>query len=137
MKPRLRSILLCDDVRQEISLKYIYIGAYADQVILSARPGKVNLVLACVFDNMQGGGTIEVQISLDGRKKVVTSDVPRGHAQVNAQFPVSLVISRPGNLELRWRIGTKWSDVYGWSFGFTVDAAEISDDDTIIPEATI
>ena len=58
MKPRIKDILVCDEVRDEVNGKKIFIGVYGDDIIVNALPAQLShLAFVIAVEGLSKGQT--------------------------------------------------------------------------------
>ena len=63
-----RSLILCDDIRREITGKDIIIGAYAGSIIVTEFPFTLNIAIWLEYEPEKiGGADIHLQLSYSGK----------------------------------------------------------------------
>lgn len=65
----IQTALLCEDIRQEKSNKFILIGVYAGEILVSALPTKIALCLyiSALYDSNEGDGLLWVRLRGPGQ----------------------------------------------------------------------
>lgn len=84
--------IICDDVRKEITNKFIIIGVYSNDIVFPSFPSNANLSLySDIFIRKQGDFTLNVRILLDG-KMIIGAEV---QAQNNKPEQLTSLILPP------------------------------------------
>lgn len=108
--------LICDDVRQENSGKYIFIGVYGSSIILHSTPANIKLTAVLQFDFAKVGVySIELEIMRNGKRVALfegTMNAPTiGSSLSNIPFDLT-DINTAGELSIRFReVGSRWKSV--------------------------
>lgn len=117
---RLRSAVLCDNVRSEDNGKRLLIGVYDAGVTINVVPMPLSLTLYGVFEiSGSGGKTVEFKITAPAfagqGRVVVPSDAP---SDVSAPFlaPFVCIVEQESDIRLEWKIdGGPWVGEMRWT----------------------
>jgi hypothetical protein len=125
---RLRSAILCDEIRREDNGKLFIIGCYTDGVVASQRPALLILHVLLLFDiSVPGSHHLEYRISAPGAGGtggVVTAENAAAGVCVAAVAPVPCFAEAESPICLEWRVDEgDWSEPLSWRISFAPNAA--------------
>lgn len=113
---KIESAFICDDVRQEGNGKFIFIGAYSQDILISSFPTALNLyiVISARFENANGQ-EIEIEARLSDQlalKGKLTANIAiTGFGFLPILIPLVNIMA-PGDLVIRLKAdGSKWREV--------------------------
>ena len=109
MQPKVRFVLPCDDIRQEMNGKFILIGLYSEAFVPERLPTPVRLVLA-LFVDIDEPGVYALELELRHDSATPPSAVLRLEFEASAPTkqalipipPASLLIGQPGDLTVHY-----------------------------------
>lgn len=119
--PKIEIVLVCDDVRRELSGKDILIGVYSGSIAFPILPAKMNVAFWITLRAPAPGTfTLSLRVNLPQKKPSIDMtmqldispppDKPFSDQPIVVSTPpLPLQITEPGNLELHAR----------WATGFT------------------
>ena len=86
--PEIGAVLVCDDVRKEVSNKDILIGVYAADILVPTFPAWVNIAVWLeVIPKETGSLEMSVRLSIDGKPAVIVIGL-----QMNSLSPVGVAL---------------------------------------------
>jgi hypothetical protein len=120
MLTRVRSALLCDDVRVEATQKLILIGVYGGEVVASVRPCVVPVTIALQLDTDGSGADLEIKTEGGGFGGRWNPQVPPGVSIANLQISAQIIMLEERDLRLfiRNKGDADWRSVAEWTFRF-------------------
>src|SRR6266436_9523709 len=116
---RLLNVLICDDVRREVTGKEIIIGVYGDEMMVPSLPVSLNLSLwiRVFFENAEAMYVDFAIVGEGGINLVQPQRLPIAGQQANRQMSVVLSgipiqVQMPGPVTFRWCLkGGSWEDL--------------------------
>jgi hypothetical protein len=129
-KPRLRSLILCDEVRTENTGKKLLIGVYSRDVNLGTIPSAVSFSLFFEVELYDVPSSFEIEIGglAAPQPSRATFSVPAGFTTAHLVAPVNAVIEQATTMTARWRAGKGlWSEKYEWDVRFSPDARPLDE----------
>ncbi|MFN3623681.1 MAG: hypothetical protein ACK4TP_06410 [Hyphomicrobium sp.] len=118
MSLHVKSVVLCDDIRQEKSGKFILIGAYLGTMLVSSLPARLKLswwILATPAK--KGKETIRVRLMSDGSGPIFTGELELSVGSLEEIAivlpPIPVELKKEGAFMLEWQFeGTKrWQEL--------------------------
>ncbi|TGD99105.1 DUF6941 family protein [Methylobacterium nonmethylotrophicum] len=126
----IRSVLLCDDIRQEITGKIILIGLYSTVIGLAKIPSKIRFRSAIILDIPDGGDYKMIFRLIDHSDNSIMetemelSAVEPGNNILLPGFVFGINVDKPSNIEIQYQDGG-WQTIGTWQIR-TVDEREQS-----------
>lgn len=136
MIKRVRSAILCDEVRTEDNKKLFYIGVYGHQVICSAKPAALNLTLSLQIEVDEQESKVEIRTVGDGIKRSHNLTVPGGISIVQIMIMVNVAVVEPRDLTVYVKIGEAWVETGNWQIIFAENVATMAERDAAAIIAT-
>ncbi|WP_282608966.1 hypothetical protein [Pelagibius sp. Alg239-R121] len=117
-KIRFRNVLLCDDIRQEISNKLILIGVYTGHIVLSEFPANIRLAVYAEFKPRElTVEDVQLRYKLDGKLLATISGRVEAHdldSWATAAIPaLPLQLESMGELSIEAQFGDGSVEVIG------------------------
>ncbi len=133
--PITASCFFCDEVRQESTGKFIYIGAYPTELVVPSFPAELRLVcvaqVSAPIDHprpksikirISMPGQQDVWIDADGGEEATPFDKSARIWAVNLIFPIQATCTASGRIQISMDTGE--GDVYGGSLKIVDQAAQ-------------
>ena len=115
-------VLLCDDIRTEVSGKLILIGVYSGDILAANFPLRMKLTTYVAADMLQpGSGTLSIEINIapddgsEGQVHVLEAEMEVGTGPSEGGFPmpaVPIAVPGPAALTIRWKLNdSDWAKI--------------------------
>lgn len=124
MITRVRSALVCDDVRQEDNGKTLLIGVYGKDLHAGEKPAMLRLYLHIAFDVDADENEIDLRMcALSESIQRINLKAVHGYCTLTAGVTIALTEPRVFKVDVR-NPGGDWIDCGEWQMAFAEDAED-------------